>query len=189
MGVSMQDRLIRLAKRLSIGRVLRYLDLWARYLWRRGQSATATRLGGAHAANAEALAAALTKADPRTAKRMAVASWFPLDLTNAGLHRTLLASVAAARPDLGITPDILDCVARLHRASDLSACVDAEVAHGVAAGTVNTALYIHLLRRLPAPTEHAMIQSRHPSHALIAIRSGDEYRRQGRKVLAEVPEA
>jgi len=28
-----QDRLYRLAKRLSVGRFLRYLDLWARYGW------------------------------------------------------------------------------------------------------------------------------------------------------------
>jgi hypothetical protein len=34
----MRGRLYRLAKRLSIGRVLRYLDLWARYLWRRSLS-------------------------------------------------------------------------------------------------------------------------------------------------------
>jgi hypothetical protein len=189
MGASMQYRLIRLAKRLSIGRVLRYLDLWARYLWRRGQGAFATRLGRAPGAQAEALTAALAKADPRAAKRIAVASWFPLDLTNARLHRTMLAAVAEARPELGITPDILDCVARLDSASDLTSIVDAEVAQGVAAGTVNTALYIHLLRRLPAPAERAMIQSRHPSHALIAIRSGDEYRKQGRKTLAAEPGA
>jgi hypothetical protein len=30
-----QSRLYRLAKRLSVGRFLRYLDLWARYGWRR----------------------------------------------------------------------------------------------------------------------------------------------------------
>jgi len=185
----MQDRLIRLAKRLSIGRVLRYLDLWARYLWRRGQSAFATRLGRAAGADAEALTAALAKADPRAAKRMAVASWFPLDLTNARLHQAMLASVAEARPDIGITPDILDCVARLHSASDLTSIVDAEVARGVAAGTVYTALYMHLLRRLPAPSERAMINSRHPKHALIAIRSGDEYCKQGRKALPAEPGA
>jgi hypothetical protein len=28
-----QDRLYRLGKRLSVGRFLRYLDLWARYGW------------------------------------------------------------------------------------------------------------------------------------------------------------
>ena len=39
-----QSRLYRLAKRLSLGRFLRYLDLWARYGWRRGQSALSARL-------------------------------------------------------------------------------------------------------------------------------------------------
>jgi len=38
-----QGRLYRLAKRLSIERLLRYLALWARYVWR-GQSALVTRL-------------------------------------------------------------------------------------------------------------------------------------------------
>jgi hypothetical protein len=62
------------------------------------------------------------------AKRMTVASWFPLDLAN----------------------------------------------------TANTALYVLLLRRLPATSELAMIASRHPRHALIA-QSGDEYRKKGRR--------
>jgi hypothetical protein len=39
-----QGKLYRLVKRLSLGRLLRYLDLWARYGWRRGQSALSTRL-------------------------------------------------------------------------------------------------------------------------------------------------
>ena len=34
-----------------------------------------------------------------------------------------------------------------------------------------------------------MIASRHPRHALIAILSGDEYRKQGRRALAPRPEA
>jgi hypothetical protein len=112
-----------------------------------------------------------------------------LDLTNTRPHRAILTSVAEARPDLGLTPDILDCVDRLHSASDLTAIGDAEVARGVAAGTVNTALYMHLLRRLLAPSERAMIRSRHPRHALIAIRSGDEYCKQGRKALPAEPRA
>ena len=52
---------------------------------------------------------------------MVVASWFPLDLANARLHRALLASVADARPDLGVTPEILDCVESLKSADDLTA--------------------------------------------------------------------
>jgi hypothetical protein len=39
-----QRRLYRFAKRLSLGRLLRYLDLWARYGWRRRQSALSTHL-------------------------------------------------------------------------------------------------------------------------------------------------
>jgi hypothetical protein len=184
MGSMMRGRLYRLAKRLSIGRVLRYLDLWARYLWRRSLS----RLGGgsghlAPGTDAGAQAAALADADMATAKRMAVASWFPLDLADARLHRAMLASVAEARPDLGITPDILDCVARLKNASDLSVAVDGLVASGETPQTINTALYLLLLRRPPDPSELRMIRSRHPRHALIAIQSGDQYRTQGRRTL------
>lgn len=183
MGSSIQGRLYRLAKRLSIGRVLRYLDLWARYLWQRSRSALAVRRGAGPGADAESQAALLAHADMATAKRMAVASWFPLDLANARLHRALLASVAEARPDLGIGSDILDCLARLKSANDLAACVDDQVARGEATGTLNTALYILLLRRLPDRSELPMINSRHPRHALIALKSGDEYRKQGRRTL------
>jgi hypothetical protein len=101
---------------------------------------------------------------------MAVASWFPLDLANV-----------EARPDLGVTPEILNYLFRLKRADDLIAGVDALVERGVGAQTANTALYALLLRRLPAPSELAMIVSRHPHHAMIAILSGDEYRKQGRR--------
>jgi hypothetical protein len=92
----------------------------------------------------------------------------------------MLASLIDARPDLGVTPEILDCLFRLKRADDLTAGVEALVEQEVGAQTVNTALYALLLRRLPAPSERAMIVSRHPRHALIAILSGDEYRKQGR---------
>ena len=50
--------------------------------------------------------------------------------------------------------------------------------------TINTALYMLLLRRLPAPSEMPMIATRHPRHALIAIQSGDEFRKQGRRTEA-----
>ena len=116
-----------------------------------------------------------------TAKRMTVASWFSLDLANARLHRALLASVANARPDLGVTPEILDCVEGLKAADDLTATVDAMAEQGEPPQTINTALYMLLLRRLPAPPEMPVIASRHPRHALIAIQSGDEFRKQGRR--------
>ena len=112
---------------------------------------------------------------------MTVASWFPLDLSNARLHRALLASVAGARADLGLTPEILDCIASLKSADDLAGCVEGMVEQGRSPQTVNTALYVLLLRRLPAPSELVMIASRHPRHALIAMQSGDEYRKQGRR--------
>ena len=96
----------------------------------------------------------------------------------------MFASIAQARPDLGVTPEILDCLTRLKSTDDLSKCVDAMVEQGQPSQTVNTALYILLLKRFPAPSEHAMIASRHPRHALIAIQSGDEYWKQGRRVLA-----
>jgi hypothetical protein len=115
---------------------------------------------------------------------MAVASWFPLDLANARLHRALLASIAAARADLGVTPEILDCIESLKAGDDLTAAVDAMAERGVSPQTVNTALYMLLLRRLPAPSEMLMIVSRHPRHALIAIQSGDEFRKQGRRTEA-----
>ena len=115
---------------------------------------------------------------------MVVGSWFPLDLANARLHRALLASVANARPDLGVTPEILDCVEGLKAADDLTATVDAMAEQGAPPQTINTALYMLLLRRLPAPSEMPVIAARHPRHALIAIQSGDEFRKQGRRTEA-----
>lgn len=170
-----------LARRLNAGRVLRYADLWARYYWRRAESAAASVRRGAPEAGAGALAAELVKANAGEANRRAVASWFPLDLANAGLHRAVLGSILEARPDLGVTSAMLDCLARLKSAGDLTPCVDALVAEGMSPETVNSALYLLLLRRLPAPSERAMIASRAPHHALIAIRSGDEYHRHGRR--------
>jgi hypothetical protein len=163
---------------------LRYGALWARYGLRRGQSAILSRKAQGPEAGAAAQAAALAGADVTAAKRMAVASWFPLDLANARLHRALLASIAAARADLGVTPEILDCIESLKAGDDLTAAVDAMAERGVSPQTVNTALYMLLLRRLPAPSEMLMIVSRHPRHALIAIQSGDEFRKQGRRTEA-----
>jgi hypothetical protein len=179
-----QGRLYRLAKRLSLGRLLRYGALWARYGLRRAQSALLSGKVRGPETDAAAQAAALAGADVTAAKRMAVASWFPLDLANARLHRALLASIAAARADLGVTPEILDCIESLKAGDDLTAAVDAMAERGVSPQTVNTALYMLLLRRLPAPSEMLMIVSRHPRHALIAIQSGDEFRKQGRRTEA-----
>jgi hypothetical protein len=81
---------------------------------------------------------------------MTVASWFPLDLANARLHRALLTSVAGARADLGLTPEILHCIASLKSADDLATCVEAMVEQGRSPQTVNTALYVLLLRRQAA---------------------------------------
>jgi hypothetical protein len=181
MEVARQSGLYRLAKRLSLGRLARYFALWARYLLRSGQSALSTKLRREPARGIEAQAAALARADLASAKHMTVASWFPLDLANARLHRALLASVASARADLKLTPEILDCVVNLKSAEELAACVEGMVEQGRSPQVVNTALYVLLLRRLPAPSELPMIASRHPRHALIAIQSGDEYRKQGRR--------
>jgi len=183
MSSSIKGKLHALAKRLSIGRVLRYLDLWARYGWRRAGSALRGS-GAAAGGDAEALAATLADADIAIAKHLAVGSWFPLDLENARLHAAILKSVAEARPDLGLTPAIRECLSRLKRGDDLTASVDAEVENGAKPETVNTALYLLLLRRLPASSEQAMIATRHPLHALIAIKSGDEYLKQGRRTAA-----
>jgi hypothetical protein len=120
-----QGKLFRLAKRLSLGRLLRYGALWARYGIRRSQSALLTRKSQAPGARIAAEAAVLARADLGHAKRMVVGSWFPLDLANARLHRALLALVAKARLDLGVTPEILDCVEGLKAADDLTATVDA----------------------------------------------------------------
>ena len=89
-----QGRLYRLAKRLSLGRLLRYGALWARYGVRRGQSALLTRKAQAPGPASRPKRRRLARADLDDAKRMVVASWFPLDLANARLHRALLASVA-----------------------------------------------------------------------------------------------
>jgi hypothetical protein len=184
MEIIRQGRLYRLAKRLSLGRLLRYGALWARYGVRRGQSALLARKSRAPRARVAAEAAVLAGANLADAKRMVVASWFPLDLANARLHRALLASVVKARPDLGLTPEILDCVEGLKAADDLTTAVDAMAEHGDLPQTINTALYMLLLRRLPAPSELPMIAARHPRHALITIQSGDEYRKQGRRTEA-----
>ena len=184
MEIVRRGRLYRLAKRLSLGRLLRYSALWARYGVRRGQSALLARKSQAPAARVAAETAALARAELGHAKRMVVASWFPLDLANARLHRALLASVANARSDLGVTPEILDCVEGLKAADDLTATVDAMAEQGDTTQIINTALYMLLLRRLPAPSEMPMIATRHPRHALIAIQSGDEYRKQGRRTEA-----
>ena len=147
MEVTRQSGLYRLAKRLSLGGLLRYFALWTLYLLRRGQSALSTQLRKEPASGIEAQAAA---ADLATAKRMTVASWFPLDLANARLHRALLASVSGARADLGLTPEILDCIASLKSADGLATCVEAMVEQGRSPQTVNTALYVLLLRRQAA---------------------------------------
>ena len=181
MEAAKPSALYRLAKRLSLGRLGRYFALWVRYLLRRGQSALSTKLLREPPSGIEAQAAALAGADLASAKRMTVVSWIPLDLANARLHRALLASVAGARADLGLTPEILDCIVSLKSADDLAACIEGMVEQGRLPQTVNTALYVLMLRRLPATSELAMIASRHPRHALIAIQSGDEYRKQGRR--------
>jgi hypothetical protein len=179
-----QSRFYALARRLSLRRIVRYLGLWARYFWRRALSILSPASAGdkGHAAAAEA--ASVAGADMATANRMAVASWYPLDLANGRLHRALLASAAQARPELGITPSVIEAVLRLKRADDLSASVNQLVGAGEVFGTINTALYILLLKRLPDASELPMVTSRHPRHALIAIQSGDEYRRAGRRTLA-----
>ena len=83
-----------------------------------------------------------------------------------------------------VSSEILDCLEKLKPGGDLTATVDAMAEEGLAPQTVNTALYLLLLRRLPAPSEMPMIAARHPRHALIAIRSGDEFDRQGRRTEA-----
>jgi len=130
MEAAKPSALYRLAKRLSLGRLPRYFALWVRYLLRRGQSALSTKLLREPPSCIEAQAAALAGADLASAKRMTVVSWIPLDLANARLHRALLASVANARPDLGITPEILDCVEGLKAVGDLTAAVDAMAEQG-----------------------------------------------------------
>ena len=93
-----QGRLYRLAKRLSIERLLRYLALWARYVWR-GQNALVTCLRREPATDIAGPAAALGRANLATAKRMAVASWFPRDLANAGLQGAIESNFLAADED------------------------------------------------------------------------------------------
>jgi hypothetical protein len=182
MAVPGPNPLLTLARRLRLGRLLRYLDLWVRYLWRRGVSALWLPVAPAGAEAGAMEAARLAQADLATAYRATVGSWFPLDLANRRLAEALLKNVAAARPELGLTSGVIAAVGQLKGADDLGACVDRLAASGEAFATINTALFIFLLRRLPDVTERAMIEARHPRHALIAIRSGDEYRRQGRRM-------
>jgi hypothetical protein len=168
MEIVRRGRLYRLAKRLSLGRLLRYSALWARYGVRRGQSALLARKSQAPAARVAAETAALARAELGDAKRMVGAD----GKRRGGSRRS--------RPHAGI----LDCVEGLKAADDLTATVDAMAEQGDTPQTINTALYMLLLRRLPAPSEMPMIATRHPRHALIAIQSGDEYRKQGRRTEA-----
>src|SRR6476469_5201433 len=74
--LSIRGRLYRLARRLSLGRVLRYLELWVRYLWRRVRSHRTTRQEDP--LDGKPLSVALANADMASAKRIAVLSWDPL---------------------------------------------------------------------------------------------------------------
>src|SRR6185312_2966943 len=81
-NLSMRGRLYRLAKRLWLGRILRYLELWVRYLWQRPRSRRATRPEDPPD-DGEPVSVALANADMASAKRIAVLSWDPLVLENA----------------------------------------------------------------------------------------------------------
>lgn len=177
-----QNPLLTLARRLKVGRVLRYLDLWARYLWRRGVSALRPAAASSEG-SARVEAARLAASGTETAYRAAVGSWFPLDLANEGLTRRLLVAMAEARPALGLDGQTIDVALQLRRTDDLPGLIDRLAAARLPFATINTALYLVLLRRLPAVAEGAMIASRHPRHALIAIQSGDEFARNGRRTL------
>src|SRR5688572_13562602 len=102
MTLSIKNKLRRIHKRLAIDRLVRYLQLWTHYLWRRLSAVTYRKNPGITAAD-------IAGADQLTAQRVAVQSWFPLDLVNANLHLAILKSVAEARPDLGITSEVLEC--------------------------------------------------------------------------------
>ena len=80
MILSRRGRLYRLAKLLSIGRSLHYLQLWVRYLWQQLRSNRA--IGGNPRAEADLLSIALVNADMATAKRIAVTSWDSAVLDN-----------------------------------------------------------------------------------------------------------
>jgi hypothetical protein len=111
-----------------------------------------------------------------------VRSWFPLDLGNVRLTRALLVRTARARP--GLIPERAIAIAlALRSAADPAVLVDRLVSEGIAPEIINTGLYLALLRRLPAPSERDMVASRQPQIALMAILSGDEFRRAGRRTL------
>lgn len=179
----MQTGLYRLARRLSIGRVLRYAVLWLRYFWCRLRSAPSSGGDQVERVDPARQVAALTDADALSASRIAIDSWFPLDLGNQRLYAAIVASLADARAELGITPEVIGHVLRLKASGDFTVCVDALAAEGHSSSAINTALYILLLRRLPAAEEFSMINSRHPRHALIAIQSGDEFQKRGRRTI------
>src|SRR6185437_15746433 len=63
-------------------RILRYLELWVRYLWQRPRSRRATRPEDPPD-DGEPVSVALANADMASAKRIAVLSWDPLVLENA----------------------------------------------------------------------------------------------------------
>ena len=132
--------------------MLRYGALWARYYWRRIESAAPSHARGEDGSGNGDGVDSILGAAPEDAKRLAVASWFPLDLTNTSLHLAILSSIADARAELGLRPAVLACLARMKAAPDLTHCVDKLSADGETPETINTALYLLLLRRLPAPS-------------------------------------
>jgi hypothetical protein len=92
LALFMQSRLYRVAKLLRIGRVLRYVDLWLRYLLRLSESAIGLHHASPSGADAESQAASLASLDMQSAVRMTIGSWFPIDFTDAR-QRTLLIDV------------------------------------------------------------------------------------------------
>jgi hypothetical protein len=90
--------------------------------------------------------------------------------------------MARARPEI-VTEPVIDIALALRAAVDPAPLVDRLVAEGIAPETINAGLYLALLRRLPAPSERDVIASRQPQIALMAILSGDEFRRAGRRTL------
>ena len=182
MTVPGQNPLLTLARRLRLGRLLRYLDLWARYLWRRGVSALRPA-----AATGEGAQRVMRRGSPLPARRRPIAPrsapGFPSISPMPGSRDGSSPPWPKPGPRSASTGRRSTSPCSSARPSDLAGLVDRLAAAGTPFATLNTALYLVLLRRLPAAAEGAMIASRHPRHALIAIQSGDEFARAGRRTL------
>ena len=165
------------AVRTSVGHAILYRVLRLRYRRSRRQN---RRIDSN---DIERLVAMLTSADFEAACRLATNSWSQCDLLNERLFRDLMIEVTSRRPDLGMTPQAVDCIVRVKSSSDTLGCVDSLLAENYSFGDINTALQIVHLGRIPDSDRRRIISMVHPEEMLAVIGSSRHYGR-GRRIVS-----